>query len=117
MFAKALIHKKPRNQIYVSCGTPFAGMNSTSIRFTLANRDPDADTILLTFDNEPPQQYWFSNGMIGSSGGRRRQLRARHREVPGQGWVNVRFADGTNATFSLKGANRATGAHPAASRS
>lgn len=106
--AEAVINKGPGNQIYVSCGSPTQNGSVTGVRFTLMGDSSKSDTILLTFDGDPPQEYRLNDGSIASAT-RADAFQFEHviERFRTKQWVNVRFENGTNAIFSLKGANKA----------
>lgn len=111
--AEAVITKGAGNQIYVTCGIPTPGRPVTSISFTLAGDSSKDNSILLTFDNEAPQEFSLWDGDIQSaSRAGASQFEYVIAKFRAKQWVNVRFEDGTNTTFSLKGANKAIGECP-----
>ena len=64
--AEAIVTRGAGNQIYVTCDEG-AGRNATGISFMLVGRAPTGNSILLTFDNEDPEDYSIWDGKIKSN--------------------------------------------------
>lgn len=111
--SEAIITKGQGNKIYVACGIPTPGRPVTSISFALIGNAPNSSSILLTFDGEAPREVFLSNGSIESASragaSQFDYIIGKFREKQ---WVNVRYMDGTNATFTLNGASDAIGICP-----
>lgn len=111
--SEAIINKGPGNSIYVTCGTPTTTMSVTGISFTLIGDSSKDSSVILTFDGEPPQDFSLIDGNIESFS-RVGSAQFEHiiQKLKTKQWVNVRFQNGTNATFTLNGANDAIGDCP-----
>lgn len=97
------------NKIDVTCASPTDLPGGSTVKFTVAGNSVESGEILTIFDNEKPETFQTnSRGYIESSS------RAwasnftyllekfkKHRKV------YVRFPDGNEATFTLKGASKA----------
>lgn len=106
--AEAVITNGPGNQILVACGAPLPGRSVSAISFMLVGDSSDDDEVLLTFDGDAPEGYPLTDGGIGSashadSGWFERAIE----KFRVKNFVNVRFKDGRNATFTLRGASKA----------
>lgn len=111
--SEAIINKGPGNSIYVTCGTPTPSMPVTGVTFTLVGDSSKDSSITLTFDGEAPQDFSLNDGGIESfSRSGSNQFDYVIQKFKSKQWVNVRFQNGTNATFTLKGANDAIGDCP-----
>lgn len=111
--SEAIINKGPGNSIYVTCGTPTPERPVSGVSFNLIGDSSKDRSILLTFDGESPQDFSLNDGKIESfSRSGSAQFEYVIQKLKNKQWVNVRFQNGTNATFTLNGANDAIGDCP-----
>lgn len=110
---EAVVTKGPGNRIYVTCGQPIMGRSPTAIQFTLMGKTPESGDVLLTFDGDMPRSFQIWKGLINSdSRVGDAQFTTIINLLKSKSMVNVRFPDGTNATFTLKGSSKAIGECP-----
>lgn len=106
---ESIVTHGANNSIYVSCECG-SGRPSSGITFRLAGQNPTGSSILLTFDGRAPEEISISDGRIESNC---RACAATFTYViellRTYNSVNVRFENGDNATFTLKGSNSAIG--------
>lgn len=117
--AEAQVTNGSGNSIYVACHSyPEYPDSLSSVTFTLAGRGAQSgNEVLLAFDGQKPEAYYVDNhGTIEpDSRATEGQFVAIIAGLKGHDSVYVRFNDGRESTFSLKGSSDAIGSCSSAS--
>jgi len=109
-WAEAQVTHGSGNEIYVACEN--GSGQPSSVSFQLAGKPPRIDSeVILVFDKEKPEG--FSVGANGRIVADCRACEANFSYVLGKlkshSSIYVRFSDGRESTFTLKGAKKAIG--------
>lgn len=97
------------NSIYVACTDPTTLSSGSSISFTLVGDTIKNSEILVIFDNGKPETFHTDSGGSIESASRvgAAQFTYLINKFKKSNKVYIRFPDGREATFTLKGASKA----------
>lgn len=97
------------NRVLVACNEN-SSIAQSGISFTLANKVPTGDSLILTFDGRPPEMIFISDGHVTSDC----HVCAKNFNyvlglMKSHKFVHVMFESGNSASFTLAGSSDAIG--------